>query len=286
VSSGTIDLTFMGNKELGLIQDGSQRMLELEQSEHAITMAFRRGLELTLELAEALKKIRDEKLYEERRYESFEDYVKNWLKLDLRGINKIMDTSETLSLLEEAGLPRPENESQAYELTQLEPEKRPIVWKRVIKVCEKKDTPITVAAVRKAVSLQKARDAEPLRPKVDPELDLRPEAAFSDEALAAIERIGSLCGQEVGEALLAGTIDQLAPREIIGWAKQNDALVKNLVHYLVDLRWSLAKALAYEARGIDGGTTIDHLVTITRSHGGYQVFTHDDAQLTVRILAS
>jgi hypothetical protein len=233
-----------------------------------------------------LEKIRAEKLYQLRQYETFDDYVKNYLKLELRGVNKIMDTSETLALLEQAGLPLPENESQAFELCQLDPDKRPMVWRRVIKVCEKKDTPVTVYAVRKAVTLQKARDSVAPEPtKLEPEINLDEERQFSDEAKSALDRLQSLCGLEVANAVLDGRVE-LTDREIINWANQPDAMVKNLVHYLVDLRWSVAKALAYEMQGIDGGTTIERLVTVTRSHGGYQVFTHDDAQLTVKILAS
>jgi hypothetical protein len=53
-------------------------------------------------------------------------------------------------------------------------------------------------------------------------------------------------------------------------------LVRNLAHYLIDLRWTLRKALDYEDRMIDGETTIDQLTTLARARGGHIVIEHQD----------
>ena len=50
---------------------------------------------------------------------------------------------------------------------------------------------------------------------------------------------------------------------------------------LVELRWSLRKALSYEETLIDSDTTVNDLVTLTEARNGKFAFTWEQARFTV-----
>jgi len=290
-----------------------ERTVRLEVCESTIRTAFRRGLESTLEIVAALQRIEAEELWRER--EEFSDkpfayYVKYYLKWDLQSVARIKLIDSTVRELKDANLPLPENESQVAELGRLEPDERGPLWSDLLDWSQRKEQPITVDTVRKAVEIEKQRQerirereeadaaakARLKQPKVgiDPDLGLGPEpeeppkpAATrqprSEEVEKAIDLIRKLCGNDVGAALESGALP-MANKDILKWASLDPQMVKNLVYYVVNRRWSVAQAIAEESRQVDGGTTVDQLIALAKARSGRYTLTQDDAQILVDIV--
>jgi hypothetical protein len=283
------------------------RLLELEQCEMVIRTAFRRGLDATLEMVAALKRIEREELWTEReecRGKTFSFYVENFLKWDLRSVYRVKQVEETIRELSEAGLPLPENESQVIELAKLDAEVRSPVWKGLLSWSDRKGEPITVSKVRRAVELEMEARAEAQaeakaeeqkekgRPGITATLDLGEEPSkprpvpmtANEKTLLAIERLRKLCGDDVANAILSGTLP-LADREIQRWAEQEDDMVRNITYYVVNRRWTVQQAITEENRQIYGGTTVDELINFARAHGGRFAVEQNDARVLVEILS-
>jgi hypothetical protein len=287
----------------------NEQIVALEQSERAIFASFAKGIQAARELAAELHKIEDERLYEIRGHAKFVDYVEVDLRWDMRSVRRIYGIAVTMDTIEKAGLPLPDNESQVAELSRLELERRGPVWERVLSVSRRKDEPVTVNMVRTAVELEEQRvssaptdtprpaatrtRAEPAKKGVEATLDfptgdgktatIPNRIQLTEKGEAALGRLRHLCGDELADSIENLSLP-ISERELIRWGTEPDTqLVKNLVHYVAHLRWTVAKALAYESRLIDETTTVAQLVTLARARSGHVVITHEDALITVDI---
>lgn len=286
-------------------EEEARRVL-LETCEKKIFSAFRRGMEATRAIAKELITIDDQQLYLVGGYSSLQDYVDGRLNLSYRSATRLMDIQRTMDVLEEHKIERlPYNESQAAELSRLPVEMRPEIWTKTIEICEENQRDLTAYAVRSAVeaTLQAIRQNEAAKPKqpaprprargVDIPLDdsgpgngTEPEkrSPFSEEGEKALDRIRRLCGDSVADSIENGTI-QITENQVIRWAEEETDTVKNLAYYIVDLRWTFPRALNYEHRIVDGQTTIDELMTLTRARGGHVSFHHADFRISIEHIA-
>ena len=295
------------SKEIISAEENAAATLALEECENRIRTACRRGIEATRAIGKELWKIKNHDLYKVR-WALFSDYVTEDLRLDTTSANRMIDIYDVMQRLEGADIEQlPENESQAFELSKLDPERQPLVWKKVLISCEQDDKPVTVAKVKIAVEgeekkLAAAKQAKrppaapPAKPKgVEVGLNLdsgngedtpAPETiGLTEQGEAALARVRRLCGDEVADAILYKRVT-ISERELRLWAEQDDIRVNNLSHYICNLNWTVNKALNYEDRMIDGGTLVDTLITMCRARGGQLHVTHDDARISVTILAS
>ena len=103
---------------------------------------------------------------------------------------------------------------------------------------------------------------------------------LSEEGERALSKIRRVCGETVATAIENGSL-QLAEKSILKWAEQTNDLMQNLIHYVVDLRWSVKDALAYEEKIPTGSTTLDAIVVLARARGGRFVIKHQDFKITI-----
>src|SRR4029077_847975 len=132
------------------ISADTARKAALDECELKIVTAFRRGLEATCSIARELHKILRDELYKAKTQE-FKDYLREYLKIDERSFRRIIAISQTVDQLKEAGLELPANESQAAELSRLQPPLRPKIWLELITKAEREDKNLTLDEVRRAV---------------------------------------------------------------------------------------------------------------------------------------
>lgn len=269
-------------------------LVRLEECEHKFFGAVRRGLEATCVMSRALRQIREQELWKARQeYKSYRQYLMGFLQFEEQTANRIESIGPVVDRLHEAGLQLPANETQVAELARLEPEEQAQVWKQVLIGSEKTEMPITAKIVRKAVEVHERHRPEPetkeqkhepsMRPGVKTALDLDdnkeaeddgkkapkvPErVTFSEKGEMALERIGRLCGKATSEAIEKGNV-AISERDLIKWAEEEDWMVKSLRYYVIDQRWRVDKAIAFENRTINGETTLNDLVTMVAAHGG------------------
>jgi hypothetical protein len=294
----------MNQKPLTVQQPSAFRTLE--ELENNIKASFRRGLNAALSMGKDFDKIKQQELYKERGYESFSRYVEHYLECSRRTAERLISISRTAQLIEDAGLVLPANENQIDELTKLEPERLKVVWKSVLALPEED---ITAKAVRIAVEQEQRRavvksqeEQKSTRSGVKTALDDKDngdqkDTGDSDEQSApkssatkavlpdrirltqdgeeALDRIRELCGKETAEGIERGYVS-ISERDLIKWAGESDVAVRNLEHYIVDLRWSVRKALEYEDKIIDGESTLNQLIVLARARGGRAIFEHQD----------
>jgi hypothetical protein len=105
---------------------------------------------------------------------------------------------------------------------------------------------------------------------------------LTGEGEKALDRIRALCGEETAVGIETCSV-AISERELIKWADQSDTIVKNLAHYIVDLRWSVRKALDYEERIIDGESTLSQLIVLARARGGSVTIEHKDYNEEYRV---
>jgi hypothetical protein len=290
--------------KLTVQDDGSAtRLAALEACEQRIFIAYRRGLDATCAIAKELVAITEDQLWRARDYENFDDYVADRLHIDGRTADRMIRTWNSRALLEQAGIELPFNESLIAELSVLPMERQADVWQGLVRVCEREDKPITANTVRKAVEVERDRlaatpAATPAPPAqrrgVQSELhidddegtDKSQRAApaipqFSDEGERALARIAKHCGDATVEAILAGHV-QMTESTVLKWAEQEDVMLRNLRYYLMDLRWHIGRALAYERRLVDGDSTLDQMILLARVRGGQVTIQHNDFVISLQ----
>jgi hypothetical protein len=298
------------NQKALTTQQGTSRFLRLEKLENNIKAAFRRGLEATRSMGQDFNTIKQEELYTERGYQSFSRYIEDHMQLARQTIERLIIVSDTARLIEDAGLRLPENETQLAELARLEPERQKTIWKLILDSFEQDE--ITAKTVRIAVEQEQRRAAARVqeeeqkptssRSGVKTALDDKAngdqkDTDDSDEQSApkpaasktivpgrmtltqageeALDRIRALCGEVTAEGIEKGYVS-ISERDLIKWADQSDVAVRNLEHYVVDLRWSVRKALEFEDKIIDGESTLNQLIILARAAGGRAIFEHQD----------
>jgi hypothetical protein len=293
-----------------LVTPENPRMIALEQSEKRILDACRRTIEMTQVIAKELARIETGELFTELGYKFFSHYVEERLHMSIRTAQRIKDISATIDQLEKEGLKLPYNDTQTAELLKLEPGRRSIVWRDLLDACETTEKPLTMYAVRTAVELdlEKAREiAAPTGarvaapPEEGVEIDLNgkpatetpaperprrasPRITLSDDGELALEKIRRHCGESVARAIESGNVP-LTEKDLIRWADSNEILIRNLAHYVIDLRWTVARAIAFEDRIVDSDTTVSQLIILATARGGSVTIQHNDFQIIINRIA-
>jgi hypothetical protein len=308
------------NQKALTTQEGPSRFALLQELESSITTAFRRGLNAAISMGNDFDQIREKELYRERSYESFGKYVEEHFGMSRQTAERLIGISRTARLIQDAGLMLPTSEAQIVELAKLEPERQKIIWKLILDEFPEKE--ITTKIVRLAVEQEERRSqstsksSEEDEPKpatrgvatrgVQTALDMdngQQDAAkdapkqptptktvvpgritLTQEGEDALDRIRALCGDTTAEGIEKGNVS-ISERDLIKWAEQSDVVVRNLEHYICNLRWSVRKALEYEERIIDGESTLNQLIVLARARGGRAIIEHQDYNevYTIRI---
>jgi hypothetical protein len=300
-------------QEVTIAGTDTARLVALEECEQKIFSAYRRGLEATCALAREFNKIERQELYRERGCESFEAYAQEYLRLDLRSVERTRAVARVIQVLQEAGLRPPANETQAAELARLEESKQPHIWQILLSAEESTDKPLTVSAVRKAVDnaaglkdqapspargVQTALDMESGGPSTGTQATteqapkkmtplagakLPERISLSELGEAALERIKRLCGKAVASAVESGNLP-ISERDLRKWADEEDTMVERLAHYINDLRWTVSKAIAFENADIDEGTSLQKLREMTIARQGRMRFELDDMKVSIELV--
>lgn len=118
-----------------------------------------RGLATFVEVGEALRRIRDERLYRES-HGTFEDYCRERWEMSRKRAYDLMAAEEVRALLSPIG-DTPTNEAQARELAPLrdKPERMAEAWAEAQDTARENGRPVTAADVR-AVVQPKPREAK------------------------------------------------------------------------------------------------------------------------------
>lgn len=117
---------------------------ELADRLESCEAVIERGMKTFMEVGQALAEIRDSRLYREQ-HETFEDYCADRWGFTASRARQIIGASETVTNVTLVGGPAPATESQARELTGLEPERAAEVMREVH---EQTGGKVTAAAIR------------------------------------------------------------------------------------------------------------------------------------------
>jgi hypothetical protein len=261
----------------------------------------------TCDIAKELDKIKKEELYLLERPD-FASYVTNHLQINERSYRRIIGVSQTVYQLQSAGLAIPANQAQAEELSRLEVSLRPRVWNDLILRFESEEKLLTADDVKYAVDLienhapqavvsdtvsdeidldleQEEQDNgdAPLAPAKKPARKSSSELILTEKGEAALARIRKVCGTAIAEAIEDGT-RVLSEREIKSWAEYDDQMMRTLTYYVMDQDWSLARAVSFNNKPIEGSTNIDDLVLLASGRGGSAQINYDNrAQITIKL---
>lgn len=119
-----------------------------------------RGLNTFVEVGNALAAIREEKLYRAQ-FDTFEDYCRTRWDFGRRRANELIASAEVVGAIAPTGLPVPENEGQARELSRVPQPERTAVWAETV---EHTDGRPTAAAVRGTYEQRQQRPADDTPP--------------------------------------------------------------------------------------------------------------------------
>ena len=131
---------------------------ELERLEHLISDRLSRTF---VEVGQALARIRDEDLYREAGYHTFEVYCRERWDMSRPYAYQQIAAASVVSAIADKQLPPPSNEAQARELTKLPEADRLKAWRDAVKASDSTGVPVTARLVREMV---KQRLPEPKSP--------------------------------------------------------------------------------------------------------------------------
>jgi hypothetical protein len=238
----------------------------LEEQIESGTKRTREGLK---SIGKALYAIRDKQLYAEHGFVHFDAYVETRLGMERHIARRIMECAVVVLTLESSdGVLRiPSVEAQLLLLGRVRQEDLVDVWRAGLDKFEKSGQPVTTKGVKLLVN--DYLHHTPPKPKgVHVELKGDDEGkVFSEQAEQALERIGRLCGNDVKQSILDATLE-ISERDLIRWAQESDQMVKNFAYYIVDLGWSLRKAIEHEETVITTLSTVQNLVDLASARGG------------------
>lgn len=272
-----------------------------EDCEQKIRAAFRRGLEATCQIAKELHKIFKGELYTDL-YSDFHTYVKEELHISPQTYHRIINVSQTVSQLQDAGLALPANQAQAEELSRLDATMRPKVWNDLLTRFEHEETALTADDVRDAVDSAMVVDkVEPPAGKVEIEMELEDngseppalralkpvkeaELVLTEKGEAALNRIRKICGDVIADAIENGT-RALTEREIRTWADLEDDMMRQLIFFVVDQKYPLSKAVTFINREISDSTDVHDLILIASARGGSAMINYDRAKIIIELSA-
>jgi hypothetical protein len=287
------------------ITAGTARKIALEECLIRMKSAFRRGLEATCTIAKELHKIYREELYFEVT-EDFNEFVTDYLNINIATYRRIIAVSQTVHQLQEAGLELPANESQVAELARLDPPIRARVWNELVIRAEKEDKVLTVEDIRRAVEVaeQAALTRDTRGPSdadhgVEVDLDMDANGAepspakkkapvqeavlvLTEKGEAALTRVRKVCGDEIAEAIASGT-KAMTERDLRNWAEYDNEMMRQLVFFVFDQGYPLSKAVNFISKGIDDSTDVHDLILIASSRGGTAMINHDRAKIVIEL---
>lgn len=299
----------MADQELVLTDEA--RSIALEECEHKIKSAARRGLEASVVIGVQLRKIAGDELYKARINESlktprpytdFVEYVEHFLDYKRSTAYYLIKVAEGYTLLKDRfkGLqvPLPENEAQVMELTRIEPEQQAHIWERTVEICAQVEKPVTANRIRLVfedevppASAQPAAgvqvDLDGFGPEEQASVHATPPApkiiSLSEKGERALDRIGRLCGEATQEAI-EKLVVPISERDLLKWAALDDNALRNLNYYVIHQRWSVTDAIKYEAELVSGNTTLSRLAHLCIARGGNQIsFIHEIAGAKVQV---
>lgn len=117
---------------------------------------IKRGLDTFYAVGTALSEIRESRLYR-KGHDTFEDYCQEKWGMSRRHVNRLIESSEVVDNLGPIG-PIPATESQARELSPLEPELQKAVWQIAIETAprdSKGEPAITAGHIKSVASIVK-----------------------------------------------------------------------------------------------------------------------------------
>jgi hypothetical protein len=291
----------MDNKELKVAERTLAALqLELEEQEGIFHNLRRRVITDVIGIGSVLHTIKSKELWKARKFDFWHEYVQDYLGLDVHLADRWTLVYQVTDRLKGAGLMLPENESQAVELSRAPEDRQVTIWKDLVDKMDAANQAPTVVLIKHAIVIdeRKRESASELPvPRKSSGKGITVELSDEDEedekektppstlrltetGEAALDRIKTICGKAVAQAITEGRL-KIPQRDLIQWAEADDQLVHNLAYYMVNLRWSLTKALNYEEQLIDGETTIDQLVTLTQARGGKYAFSWEANRFTV-----
>jgi hypothetical protein len=269
------------------------RKTALDDCENKIKSAFRRGLQATCEIAKELYKIQKNELFTIY-YATFAEYVTRRLQISERSYHRIISVSHVVAQLQEAGLALPANQAQAEELSRLEAPLRPKLWNDLLTRFEHEESALTADDIKKAVDAA-VSELPAAKPVANIEVEMEesdngsePPAAETKEAEliltekgeAALNRIRKICGDMIANAILDGT-RAMTEREIKLWADLEDDMMKQLLFFVVDQKYTLSKAVTFINREISDSTDVHDLILIASARGGSATINHKRARIKV-----
>jgi hypothetical protein len=116
------------------------------------------------EMVEALKEIRELRLYKES-HNTFDAYCQDKWSMKKDYANKMIGSSEVIDNLNTIVSVLPITESQVRPLTKLDPEQQQQAWQEVVKESNETHEPITAKKVEEAVYLSMISNCRPVCPK-------------------------------------------------------------------------------------------------------------------------
>ena len=237
--------------------------------------------------------------------EDFNEFVTDYLNINIATYRRIIAVSQTVHQLQEAGLELPANETQVAELARLDPPIRARVWNELMIRAEKEDKVLTVEDIRRAVEVaEQAALTRDTRGSSDAdhgvEVDLEdtngnePPAAkkkapvqeavlvLTEKGEAALSRVRKVCGEEIAEAIASGT-KAMTERDLRNWAEYDNEMMRQLVFFVFDQNYPLTKAVNFISKGIDDSTDVHDLILIASSRGGTAMINHDRAKIVIEL---
>jgi hypothetical protein len=258
------------------------RLESLEKCRLQIEEGKKRGRDAIKQIAQALIMIEQKELYRDAGCESLNEYCERYVGLNRDATYKIMCSGKVVMTLEAGGVEIsqiPALETHLFLLSKIPAEQLPGAWRDGLTAMDRDNIPVTTTSIKRLVDYITSPQSQAPRGSegsarsatargVNPQLSIQEDRQiYSEEAELALERIGRIAGADVREAIENHTLD-ISERDMIRWAQEDDATLKNLSHYIVELRWSLRKAIAYEAEMITGMTTIASLARLATARGG------------------
>lgn len=211
----------------------------------------------------ALKEIRDSRLYRQD-YTTFESYLNEEWGIGRSHGARLIEASETVALIEGAGLPTPQTERSTRALTGLSDEEKTEAYAEAVE--ESGGEPPSVAQVEKAA--KNTRDTRSTEGRKTDEFGFSEDELAKDPKLAtAMKNIGRILGANVEKAIVIGSIEMKKAEAIVLGAMTAEQM-KEMEPLIVGLHWSVSRAAKFLAAAPDEKTTVEQLINYCISAGG------------------
>jgi hypothetical protein len=246
--------------------EDTARLERLAECRIEIEEGKKRSRDGLTQIAKALINIEVEKLYLDAGYTSLNEYCEGELNLDRFAAYRLMNAGRAAMTLEAAGIKEiPAIETQLVLLSKIPTDELADAWRDGLIAMERENIPVTTTSIKRLVDHFTRHERSPVKEKrrgVNPALE-----TYSEAGELALERIGRIAGADVRTGIEQGTLN-VPERDLLAWADEDDATLRNLAYYIVDLGWSLAKAKAYEQTIVGEQTPLAAIVRLATARGG------------------